>query len=100
MIKLLKHFFLTCTVISLGTSVLIESFDLQYADGSFGGVLFLISFITGFIRFLVQKNLSFISIKIQGGVIESILSVFLAIFLDFCMRIVVHRYCKRKTIHP
>ena len=60
-IKVLKHLFLICTSISIVSSVLIEAYNLQYDDNGIGGVIFLVSFITGFVRFLVHEIMGLLS---------------------------------------
>ena len=57
----LKYFFLTLTLMSLIASFLIDSFELQYDDGAFGGVTVFVMFVFGFIRQIARELLSLLS---------------------------------------
>ena len=95
-IKILKHLFLICTSISILSSVLIEACNLQYDDNGIGGVIFLVSFITGFVRFLVHEIMGLLSWGQQGIFVESMLSVLTAITLDFCMSSIINKLSKNR----
>ena len=94
MIHLYKNIFLTCTAVSIILSMIIDILHLQYDDGGLGGVLFLVSLITGFIRLLTIELLSLFSINIERNVVELILSLFIAIVLDFIARTLIGRLIK------
>ena len=81
----LKYFFLTLTLMSLIASFLIDSFELQYDDGAFGGVTVFVMFVFGFIRQIARELLSLLSdggVQQWGLLIEIGLTILIAIIFD------------------